>query len=76
MAIPLDEIKLGLLVKYLIGTRNGLTAIVTEIRKCSLSIKDTYVITLAFDDDSLPDHLKTQEVTAYGGIVEWCEVEF
>ncbi|MCC5640410.1 hypothetical protein LC593_32180 [Nostoc sp. CHAB 5844] len=53
-----------------------MTAKVTDIRKCPLSVKDTHVITLAFDDESLPPHLKTQEVTAYNGVVEWCEVEF
>lgn len=59
MAIPLAEMKIGLSVKYLIGTRNGMSAIVTDIRKSSLSRKDTHVVTLTFDDDSLPPHLKT-----------------
>ncbi|WP_242054657.1 hypothetical protein [Nostoc sp. FACHB-190] len=76
MAIPLAQMKIGLSVKYLIGTRSRLTARVSEIRKCSLSIKDTHVITLTFDDESLPPHLRTQDVTAYNGVVEWCEVEF
>ncbi|MBH8573539.1 hypothetical protein I8752_11020 [Nostocaceae cyanobacterium CENA369] len=76
MAVPLTDLKIGQPVKYLIGTRNGLTAKVTDIRKCSMSIKDTHVVTLTFDDDSLPPHLKTQEITAYNGIVEGCEIEF
>jgi hypothetical protein len=76
MSIPLADLKIGQPVKYLIGTRSGLTAKVSDIRKCPLSIKNTYVITLTFDDDSLPPHLKTQEITVYNGIVEWCDVEF
>ncbi|MBE9210864.1 hypothetical protein IQ244_31065 [Nostoc sp. LEGE 06077] len=61
---------------YLIGTRNGMSAIVTSMRKSPLSLKNTHIITLTFDDDSLPPHLKTQELISYNSLVEGCEIEF
>lgn len=57
MSIPLTDLKVGQPVKYLIGVRKGMRATVTDISKEPLSRKDTHVITLAFDDDSLPPHL-------------------
>ncbi|WP_193199758.1 hypothetical protein [Nostoc sp. MG11] len=76
MAILITELKIGQPVKYLIGTRNGMSAKVTDISKSSLSIKNTYIVTLTFDDDSLSPHLKTQPLTAYDGKLEGCEIEF
>ncbi|MBD2472602.1 hypothetical protein H6G90_34175 [Nostoc sp. FACHB-145] len=61
---------------YLIGARNGMSAIVTSMRKSPLSVKDTHIITLTFDDESLPSHLKTQELISYNSLVEGCEIEF
>ncbi|MEA5508080.1 hypothetical protein VB735_34365 [Halotia wernerae UHCC 0503] len=76
MTIKLSEIEIGQPVRYLIGIRNGQAAKVTDIQKSLLTVKDTHVVTLTFDDDSLPPHLKTQPLTAYNGIVEGCEIDF
>ncbi|MEA5505953.1 hypothetical protein VB735_23110 [Halotia wernerae UHCC 0503] len=76
MTIKLSELQIGQPVRYLIGTRNGQSAKVSDITKSFLSVKDTHVVTLTFDDDLLPPHLKTQPLTAYNGIVEGCEIDF
>lgn len=44
------------------------------ISKSSLSLKNTYIVTLTFDDDSLPNHLKTQQLTVYDELLEGCEL--
>lgn len=76
MAIPLADLKIGQRVTYLVGTRNGMSAIVTSMRKSPLSLKNTHIITLTFDDESLPPHLKTQELISDNSLVEGCEIEF
>ncbi len=76
MSIPLSDLKIGQPVKYLIGSRNGMKATVTDISKTSFSTKNTHVVTLTFDDDSLSPHLKTQPLTVYDGVLEGCEIEF
>jgi hypothetical protein len=74
MAIPATQLKIGQSVKYLIGTRNGMSAAITDISKSSLSLKNTHIVTLTFDDDSLPNHLKTQQLTVYDELLEGCEI--
>lgn len=74
MAIPAAELKIGLSVRYLIGTRSGISAAITDISKSSLSLKNTHIVTLTFDDDSLPNHLKTQQLTVYDELLEGCEI--
>ncbi|MHC0069018.1 hypothetical protein ACWATR_40175 [Nostoc sp. UIC 10890] len=74
MAIPAAELKIGQSVRYLIGTRSGMSAAITDISKSSLSIKNTHIVTLTFDDDSLPNHLKTQQLTVYDELLEGCEI--
>lgn len=77
MAIPRSELKIGQSVRYLIGTRSGMSAAITDITKSSLNIKNTYIVTLTFDDNSLPNHLKTQQLTVYDELLEGCEmIEF
>lgn len=76
MAIPLEDLKIGQTVKYLIGTRKGMNAKIADIQKSTLSVKNTYIVTLTFDDDSLPPHLKTQPLTVYNGILDECEIDF
>jgi hypothetical protein len=49
---------------------------VSDLRKLPLSVKDTHVVMLTFEDDSLSPHLKTQPLTAYNGIGEGCEIDF
>ncbi|MBW4426920.1 MAG: hypothetical protein KME50_21355 [Nostoc desertorum CM1-VF14] len=60
-------------MKYLIGTRSGMSAAITDISKSSLSLKNTHIVTLTFDD-SLPNHLKTQQITVYDELLEGCEI--
>ncbi|WP_292808289.1 MULTISPECIES: hypothetical protein [unclassified Nostoc] len=74
MGIPAAELKIGQSVKYLIGTRSGMSAAITDISKSSLSIKNTHIVTLTFDDDSLPNHLKTQQLTVYDELLSGCEI--
>lgn len=69
MTIELSELQIGQPVRYLLGTRNGKSAKVSDMTKSHLSVKDTHVVVLTFDDNSLPPHLKTQPLTAYNGIV-------
>ncbi|MCC5632698.1 hypothetical protein [Nostoc sphaeroides] len=73
MAIPATELRIGQSVRYLIGTRTGMSAAITDITKSSLSIKNTLIVTLTFDDDSLPNHLKTQQLTVYNELLVGCE---
>ncbi|QFS50852.1 hypothetical protein GXM_08346 [Nostoc sphaeroides CCNUC1] len=50
-----------------------MSAAITDITKSSLSIKNTLIVTLTFDDDSLPNHLKTQQLTVYNELLVGCE---
>lgn len=52
----------------------SVSAAITDISKSSLSLKNTYIVTLTFDDDSLPNHLKTQQLTVYDELLEGCEI--
>ncbi|MCC5603949.1 hypothetical protein [Nostoc favosum] len=75
MTVELSQLQIAQPVRYLIGIHNGKTAKISNIRKSPLSIKDTHVVMLTFDDDSLTPHLKTQSLTAYNGIIAECEID-
>ncbi|MEC4819619.1 MAG: hypothetical protein SAK29_41070 [Scytonema sp. PMC 1069.18] len=49
-------------VRYLQGTRKGMTAIVESIAPSPISDK-SIVFSLVFDSGELPAHLQTQQVT-------------